>query len=146
MSVSRVKTIVLAMLVLINLFFLSVIVIDTVADMQSERLALENTCAVLRAGGITIYPESIKTDDPLLSDDSSELSSVSTILLGFLAAVKDEDREDVVCTYIYSVELVRYSADVEHRETESITVWRITGNAGNYLIDDTTGEVTVDNG
>ena len=60
MSVSKIKTIVISALVLINVFFLAVIVIDTVADVHSERQAIENACAVLNNGGISIDPDNVK--------------------------------------------------------------------------------------
>ena len=60
MSGSRIKTIVLATLALINALFLMVIIIDAVADARDEREALENACAILRAGGVTIYPDNVR--------------------------------------------------------------------------------------
>jgi len=59
MSISRLKTAAIVALALINAFFLTVIIIDRAAVARSERQAIEDACAVLRAGGITIYPENI---------------------------------------------------------------------------------------
>ena len=50
---------VIAALLLINVFFLAVIFIDTVDKTRSERQAIENVCAVLRAGGIMIDPDDV---------------------------------------------------------------------------------------
>ena len=65
MSGSRIKTLVIAALVLLNLFFLTVIIIDAAADSQNERQAIINVCAVLRGGGLEINPENIKADNSL---------------------------------------------------------------------------------
>jgi len=60
MSGSRLKTIAIAALLVINIVFLTVIIMDAVADVRYEREALENVCAVLRAGGIGISPENVR--------------------------------------------------------------------------------------
>ena len=61
MSISRIKTIVIAALVLINGIFLSVIIIDAVADIRSERAAIEDAAAILLSNGITINPDNISS-------------------------------------------------------------------------------------
>jgi len=61
MSSSRIKTIAIAALVLINVFFLTFIIIDTLDDVLTEREMMENVCAVLRAGGIELSPDDVKT-------------------------------------------------------------------------------------
>ena len=65
MSVSKIKSIVIVALLLINVFFLTVIVVDTIADARSERLVIENACAILRLGGIAVEPDSIRSIDAL---------------------------------------------------------------------------------
>jgi len=65
LSGSRIKTIAIAALLLINALFLTVIIIDAAADALSEREALENVCAVLRAGGIMINPDAVSTAGPI---------------------------------------------------------------------------------
>ena len=65
MSVSRIKTIFIAALLLVNGFFLAIIVIDTYADARDERQAIENACAILQLNGISINPDSIKTANSL---------------------------------------------------------------------------------
>jgi len=60
-STSRIKTIAIAVLLLVNVLFLSVIVIDAVDDMLTERDTIKNVCQVLRAGGISINPDDILT-------------------------------------------------------------------------------------
>ena len=59
MSVPRIKTIVIAMLVLINAFFMALIVIDAVAEAHTERQTLENVCAIMRKGGIEVRPDDV---------------------------------------------------------------------------------------
>ena len=85
MSVSRIKTVVIAALVLINVFFLAVIVIDNVADASSERQAIENVCAVLRTGGITISPGDARANSSLRTmrttrGDEAEAAIVAAVL------------------------------------------------------------------
>jgi len=64
MSVSKLKTITIAALVLINVMFLTFIIIDAVAYMRSERVALANVGAVLQAGGIYL-----SLDDVFIAGD-----------------------------------------------------------------------------
>jgi len=53
-SVSRIKTIAIVMLISINIFLGAVIVIDTTDDTRIERQAIEDACTVLRLNGIAI--------------------------------------------------------------------------------------------
>jgi hypothetical protein len=268
-----IKTVVIAALVLVNVFFLAVIIIDTVADARSEREAIENVCTVLRSGGIMISPESIRTGSTLRTmrtareygaeaaiaravlgptemtvagviyhyesaergiavffsggdfeihvnegvitntggtlrtvrrllrdmgletselrstespggetvtavsafrgasiinctiefyftgasletvrgryvagaepaEDSFGISQVGTALIGFLAAVRNDAREDIVCTHILSVE-----AGFQHHVVGSFgegviaPVWLITTDAGLFIVDGATGEI-----
>jgi len=59
MSVSRIKTIAIAALLLINTFFGILIIWDTAADARSERQAIENVCAVVSSGGVMIDPDAV---------------------------------------------------------------------------------------
>ncbi|MDR0491087.1 MAG: hypothetical protein LBH28_07585 [Oscillospiraceae bacterium] len=61
MSVARIKSLVIAALVFLNIIFLEVIVHDAISDASNERQAIENICQVLSGGGIAILPEGIKT-------------------------------------------------------------------------------------
>ena len=61
LSVSRIKTIAITALVLVNAFFLAIIIRDTYTGMRDERQAIENVCVILRSNGIEINPDSIKT-------------------------------------------------------------------------------------
>ena len=61
MSFARIKSLIIVILLLFNLFFLAVIVIDSYADARSERQAAANACTVLTHRGISIDPDSIKT-------------------------------------------------------------------------------------
>ena len=65
MSVSKIKGIVIVALLLVNAFFLAIIIIDHYADVQNERQALQNVCSVLRSNGIAINPENIKDSGAL---------------------------------------------------------------------------------
>ena len=61
LSISRIKAMVIAALAVINVFFLTFIIRDTVADARSGRKAIENACAVLRSNGIAVDPDAIKS-------------------------------------------------------------------------------------
>jgi len=65
MSVSRIKSLAIAALVLINVFFLTLIIHDSVTDARSERQALENAVTVLENAGIIIDPSDIITHGTL---------------------------------------------------------------------------------
>ena len=273
MSGSRIKTLVIAALALVNVLFLAVIIIDTAADARSERQAIENVCSVLNSGGIIVYPDDVRANNSLramrtargneaeitiarailgqtdmtvqgvihsyentengiaefysggdfemkvnagaitaprgamwtvkrllrsMKLETSELvlsgnpgaesvtavssyrgasvfncaiefifngssletvrgryitgvepieggaaiSHAGTALLGFLAAVKNEDREDVVCTRILSA-----TAGYKHQVVGSfgegviVPVWLLRTDMGSYIIDDATGEI-----
>jgi len=60
-----VKNITIAILLLINALFLTVIIIDVVMDIRLERETIGNVCRVLRAGGIAINPDDIQTNSAL---------------------------------------------------------------------------------
>ena len=62
MNVSRIKTITIAMLFMMNVLFGAVILIDTVADARANRLTVEYACDAVRAGGIEIDADSIITN------------------------------------------------------------------------------------
>jgi hypothetical protein len=65
MSIPRIKTIVIAVLVVINVFFLTVYISDAAADAQNERKAIEDACELMRARGVMIEPGSVRTNNAL---------------------------------------------------------------------------------
>jgi len=272
-SISKTKNIAIALLVFINVFLLAVIIIDNIADARDERNSLENTCAVMQAGGVGVDPENIKAGTGLrtmrtvrgdeaeeaiaravlgdtemtdqgviylyenphngtalfasagdfeitlnrgvvtagdgklrevqrilrdmaietssvesihgnesetfiavcryseyeifnciiefiwdendlqtikgryvtgfeIAEGGTGLSSVSTALLAFLAAVKNENRDDISFSYIYSME-----SGYQHRvvgafgEGEIIPSWLVFTDTGRYIFDSATGEI-----
>jgi len=78
------------------------------------------------------------------TDDGDVISHVATALLVFLSAVRDEDRQDIFCTEIFSIE-----AGFRHRTVglagEGVIepAWMIITDNGNFMIDDATGEIWV---
>jgi len=135
MSVSKVKTITIAVLLLLNALFLTMIAIDYFADARNERQVVEDVCAVLRNGGVDIDPRSVDIS-------GADVSSMSTALLRFLAVVRDESRDDVMSTVIYSVEVEFVLRNVDDSgERESAPVWLVSTDTGRFMIDDETGEV-----
>jgi len=61
MSISKVKTLAIAALCLINIFFVALIVIDNAADARSERLARTHAVAVLDEFGISVSSDAVIT-------------------------------------------------------------------------------------
>ena len=52
MNIARIKSLLIAALVMVNVLFLTVIVADSVAGARSERQAVINACMILSSGGI----------------------------------------------------------------------------------------------
>jgi hypothetical protein len=60
MGASKIKSLTIAALIMINAFFLSLIIMDNSADARDTRQAIENACAVLESGGIMINPDDVR--------------------------------------------------------------------------------------
>ncbi|MCL2366128.1 MAG: hypothetical protein FWC75_03670 [Oscillospiraceae bacterium] len=86
MSGSKIRNIVIVSLLLINILFLAIIIIDVTEDARLERVTLENVSAILYAGGITIDPEHIVASDALRSMRTARMvdveRSIANALLG----------------------------------------------------------------
>jgi len=65
MSGSKIRNIAIVSLLLINMLFLAVIIIDAADDVRARREALENVSAILRANGIAINPDLIRDTEPI---------------------------------------------------------------------------------
>ena len=65
MSVSRIKSIVIAALCLINIFFLVMIVSDNIIDAQYERQVMDNVAAILEMHGISVDFDNVVTHGAL---------------------------------------------------------------------------------
>jgi len=65
MSGSRIKTIAIVALLLINILFGAVVAIDNNEDARIERLAVEYVCDVMRSGGIEIDPDAVITHEAI---------------------------------------------------------------------------------
>jgi hypothetical protein len=65
MGVSRIKSIAIVVLLLINAFFGAVIAIDTTNNARIERLTIEYACDVMRSAGITIDADAINTNSSI---------------------------------------------------------------------------------
>lgn len=86
MSGSKIRSMTITALVLINVVFLTVIVIGAVEDARSERQAIENACFMLRGGGIEVDPDSIRVNSELrtmrtVRGDEAE-AAIARALLG----------------------------------------------------------------
>ena len=62
MGGSKIKSMVIASLVLINIFFLAVIVFDRADDARREKRVIENVCAVMVSNGIQLSPDDISVN------------------------------------------------------------------------------------
>jgi len=67
LSISKVKNLTICALLLINVFFLSIILMDNFADARERRAAIESLCEILQLNGISLSPENIKTNDSLVT-------------------------------------------------------------------------------
>jgi len=75
-------------------------------------------------------------------EDGAALSSPGTALLGFLAAVNSNDKDDVSCSYIYSMEPgYLYSVVGSFGEGVITPVWLLTTDTGRFFIDNATGNI-----
>lgn len=93
LSGSSIKTMVIAVLVVINAFFLTFIIIDTAADARSERQAIENACSVLRSNGVSVDPETIKGGGALRMMRASRSDEAeSAIARAFLGSANMTDK------------------------------------------------------
>jgi len=104
MSVSRIKTIAIAMLLLINAFLGAVIIIDAADDARIERQAIEDACAVLSSSGIMIEPGFVITNNTIrtmrtVREDEAEAKIAQAVLgetimtdLGVIYMYENEQR------------------------------------------------------
>ena len=100
MSLSRMKTIVIAALVLVNAFFLTIILIDKYADARDERLTIEKACSILQSNGITIEPDSIITSGAINTMRTARIIEVeAAIAYAFLGQVDMVDQGGDIYLY-----------------------------------------------
>ena len=99
MSLARFKTIVIAVLVLVNAFFLAIIIIDNYAEAQSERQTIENVCAILYTNGITVDPGSIKTSGVLRTMRTAHEAEQEAIIANAFLGQVDMPDQGVISFY-----------------------------------------------
>lgn len=99
MSGSRVKTMVIAALAVINVFFMTFIIRDTVADARSERQAIENACAVLRNNGIEIDPDIIKSNGAIRTMRTARGDEAEAAIARAFLGVTDIPEQGVINLY-----------------------------------------------
>ena len=93
MSAARIKTIVIAALVLVNAFFLTIILVDNHADARDERQMIESVCSILESNGIKINPDNIKTSGDLRTMRTARGGEVeAAIAYAFLGRVDMTDQ------------------------------------------------------
>ena len=99
MSLARLKTIMIAALVLLNGFFLGIILTDRYADTRSEQQAIDNVCAILYSNGIIISPGSIKSTVAISTMRTArEVELEAAIAHAFLGIVDVPDQSVI---YLY---------------------------------------------
>ena len=86
MSGSKIRNIAIVSLLLVNIVFLTVIVVDALEYAQAEREAIENVSAILRAGGITIDTEVIRSSETIATMRTARVveaeATIARALLG----------------------------------------------------------------
>ena len=100
MSVPKVKTIFIVALVLVNAFFLTIILRNNYADARDERQMIENACSILRSNGIRIDPDSIITSGALSTMRTARIIDVeASIAHAFLGQVDMVDQGGDIYLY-----------------------------------------------
>ena len=100
MSVSRIKTIVIAALVLVNAFFLTLILINNYADARDERQMIETACSILQSNGIAINPDSIITSGAFSAMRTARsIEAEEAIAYAFLGQVEMADQGGDIYLY-----------------------------------------------
>jgi len=100
MSLSRIKSIVIAALVLVNAFFLTIILIDHYADARDERQTIEKACSILQSNGIAIDPDNIKTSGTISTMRTARIIEVeAAIAHAFLGQVDMADQGGDIYLY-----------------------------------------------
>lgn len=99
MSTSGLKTIAIAILLLINALFLTVIISDAFADMRSQRETIENVSEVLRAGGIKIDPGDILTNDSIRTMHTARSVEAEAIIAEAILGQTVVSDQGVIYTY-----------------------------------------------
>ena len=91
MGLSKIKTIVIVTLALTNLFFLSLIIFDSVTESRNLRQEIELASAVLLAEGISINPDNIRVDNSIramrTSRDFEAEFRIAQAVLGYVNVI-----------------------------------------------------------
>lgn len=126
MSTSRVKTLVIVVLVIINAFFLTFIVWGRVSSSIEHRETLEEISGILERNGITVKADDIH-DSPLLSE--AEI-------------VRDTGREQAIASALLGDVSQPDSGGGSISKFESPTGSAVFSGTGEFTIDLTGGEYT----
>ena len=91
MSVSKIKNIIIAVLVLANLVFLSVVLADTVSDRRETREMLKNMAELYRSAGVALSDDAFCTGRgacavPIARSAESE-AAIASVLIGDASSV-----------------------------------------------------------
>ena len=99
MSVPRIKTLLIAALLTINAFFLTLIIIHYYTDTRDERQAIENTCAILRLNNIGISPGDIKASGRLITMRTVRVIDSEAAIAGVFLGQADMTYQGVIYRY-----------------------------------------------
>jgi len=99
MSGSKIRNIAIVSLLLVNILFLAIIIIDAAEDARFEREALENISAILYAGGITIDPDNIISADALRTMRTARAADVERSIVGALLGETNITDQGVIYVY-----------------------------------------------
>ena len=80
MGSPKIKSLVIAALVLLNVVFLTVIIADNYTDAQSLREAVENACTILQLSGISINPDDVRTGSEIRTMRTSRVRETEEVI------------------------------------------------------------------
>ena len=127
MSGSKIKNLTIAALLLLNTFFLIMIIIDRAADAREERQAIEDVCSILRSNGLHITPGNINAGGNLRTMRTVRVSEAeAAIAEAFLGEFTMTDQGVI---YLYENEergTAEFAGDFEIRLNAGV----ITGSEG----------------
>ena len=82
MSSSRLKNLAIAALLLLNAFFLTMIILDNAAIAREQRKTMENICAILRSNGISVSPADINSAGELRTMRMTRSDEAEAVIAG----------------------------------------------------------------
>ena len=99
MNVSKLKNIVIAVLVLVNLFFLIIIVLNNYTDAKIARQAIENVCTILNNSNISINTDCIEPAPDISTMRTMREEEMETMIAEVFLNETSVTEQGVIRTY-----------------------------------------------